>query len=127
MKNWKTTLCGAVAAVSLALGSGCGLPEPWPKVLGLLCAAALGALGYHSSDCATCPGNKARLAALSACLLLVGAACGCAVSGFGLAVSSPAFGALQVTVGGGAVGNRALTNFPPLAQPVLPGLAVKAQ
>lgn len=92
MKNWRTTLCGALAALSLSGFAGLGLAAPWPAVLLFLCAAALGGLGYHSTDCAHCPGNAARLAALGVVIVCVAAVASCTLSHMQLGVSSPAIG-----------------------------------
>ena len=104
--SWKTTLAGAIAGLSLAGFTGLGLPDPWPKVLGLVSASALAALGWHSVDCNKCPGNAARLAAGGATLLLLVCAAGCAVAGLTTRLGVPAFGSLEVSVGGGSMGNR---------------------
>jgi hypothetical protein len=94
MRSWRTTLAGVVAGLSM------------------LCAVALALLGYHAVDCTTCPGNKLRRVAaglaLMVCMLLVG----CAVSSLSLGVSSPAFGSVKLSIGGGAIGNKAPT-LPP--------------
>ena len=112
MKNWRTSVAGAVAACALTGFADLGLPAPWPKLLLLLCAASLAALGYHATDCARCPGNGARLAALGLCLTLIAAVAGCTLSKLGLQVGSPAFGTLKLTVGGGSIGKGG-TNTPP--------------
>lgn len=112
--SWKTTLAGAIAALSLGGFVGLGLPEPWPKVLGLLCASALAALGWHSADCTRCPGNAARLAAGAVAVALLVCAGGCAVTGLSTAVRSPAFGSLEVSIGGGSMGNRYAGTLLPL-------------
>src|SRR5450759_1460513 len=103
--SWKTTACGLLAGLSLAARAGLGLPEPWPKVMGLICAAALAALGYNATDCSKCPGNGLRIAAGATAMLLMVLACGCAVSGLALAVRSPTFGSVEATVGGSTIGN----------------------
>lgn len=108
--SWRTTVCGVIAALGLAGFAGLGLPEPWPRVLALACAAALAALGYNATDCQRCPGLPAKLAAGAVVLVLSCLACGCAVQGLGFGLSSPTFGSLQVTVGGGAMGNAYATN-----------------
>jgi hypothetical protein len=123
MKNWKTTLGGTIAALSLGGFAGLGLHDPWPRVLLLVCSAALAALGYHATDCTNCPGNKVRLASLGACLLLLGGAVGCTVAGFGLTLSAPPYGSLGVTIGGGSIGNRPRTNPAPELPPVLTNAA----
>jgi hypothetical protein len=92
--------------------AGLGLPTTWEHALALLCAGALASLGYHATDCVTCPGNALRKAALIASCALVLCAIGCAVSSLGFKVSAPAFGTLQLTVGGGSIG-KGQSNAPP--------------
>lgn len=112
MRSWRTTLAGVVAGLSMLSGYDSALPQPWPRILHVVSAVALALLGYHAVDCTTCPGNKLRRAAaglaLVACMLLVG----CVVSSLRLGVSSPAFGSVQLSIGGGAVGNRPQTPPP---------------
>lgn len=104
MKNWRTSLCGTLAALSLSGFAGLGLPAPWQTVLLLICAAALGGLGYHATDCARCPGNAARLAALAVVVVCVTAVAGCTLSHMQLGVNSPAFGKFTLGIGGGSIG-----------------------
>lgn len=112
--SWRTTVAGAVAALSLGGFAGLGLPEPWPKVLGLVCAASLALLGYHSTDCQRCPGYAARLAALGTASLLVVCACGCAVHGLGFQLKVPAWGSLKLDLPGGSIGNAYATSWVPV-------------
>lgn len=104
MKNWRTSLAGAVAAASMIGFSDTGLEPPWPKVLMIICAVALGALGWHSVDCKTCPGVSLRQAAGLAVVLLVVVLAGCTLSALRVKLSSPAFGSLDVGLGGGSIG-----------------------
>lgn len=107
MSNWRTTVCGVLAAASLLGFAGMGLPDPWPKLLAWLCAVALAALGYHATDCSTCPGLAARKAAGLCLLVLLVCLAGCAVSSFNLSLRSPTFGSLGLKIGGGAIGKPA--------------------
>jgi len=104
MKDWKTTLCGLLAAISLGGFAGLGLPDPWPKVLAFLCASCLAALGYHASDCSTCPGKALKVAAAVVAILCVCMASGCALGRLTLKVASPAFGSVSLSVGDTVIG-----------------------
>jgi len=96
----------------MAVSTTPGLPAPWPVLLHLVCAVALGALGYNATDCERCPGNRLRVAA-GLCVLVCASACaGCTLSHLSFGVSSPTFGKLQMSVGGGSIG-RTVTNCPP--------------
>lgn len=108
MRDWRTTVCGVLAAASLLGFAELGLPDPWPKLLAWLCAVALAALGYHATDCTKCPGLTARKAAGLLLVLLLVAVAGCSVARFTMRVSNPTFGSLSVSVGGGAIGKPAL-------------------
>lgn len=119
MKDWKTTLCGVLAAASLLGFTEMGLPDPWPKVLAWLCAVALAALGYHATDCSSCPGLTARKAAGLATVLALCLLAGCTLSKLSVQVGAPAFGTVKMTIGGGAIGKfvgTAATNAPPCVQ-----------
>jgi hypothetical protein len=105
MKDWKTTLCGLLAALSFAGFADCGLPDPWPKILALLCAAALSALGYHATDCSNCPGKALKVAAAIAAIGFLTLATGCALGRLTLKVASPAFGSVSLSVGDTVIGN----------------------
>lgn len=105
MNNWKTTLCGALAALSTGLQALPGLPAPVRGVAILVCAVALGALGYHAVDCSTCPGISVRKAAGLGLILLLLGLCGCEVARLSWGVSSPAFGTLHMGLGGGVIGH----------------------
>lgn len=112
MRNWKTSLAGALAALALAGFTDMKISPEYQRALALLCSAMLALLGWHAADCTTCPGAGLRKAAglvpLLLCLLLVG----CAVSSLGLKLNSPAFGTLQLSIGGGSIG-KGQTNLPP--------------
>lgn len=112
MKSWKTTLAGVTAGLAVLAGTDSALPSPWPQVLHVLSAVALALLGYHSTDCARCPGNALRRVATMAAIVLLMVATGCAVSSLGFQASSPAFGTLQLSIGGGSIG-KGQTNLPP--------------
>jgi hypothetical protein len=111
MKDWKTSLAGAIAALALSGFVGLGLPEPWPKVLGLICAGALGALGWHATDCTNCPGRGARIAAGLAVVFLVAFLAGCTLGRFSLRVASPTFGSVSISAGDTAIGRPAELQF----------------
>lgn len=112
MRSWKTTAAGAIAALSLAASVGLGLGPSWDRLLVLLCAVALGALGYHAGDCAQCPGRAARIAAGLTVGLTVLLLVGCTLSSFTLGVKSPAFGEVQIGIGGGAMGKGVSGSLP---------------
>jgi hypothetical protein len=98
-------LSGCIAALALTGFVGLGLPDPWPKVLGLLAAACLAALGYHATDCSTCPGKALRSSAALLAITLCVVAAGCAVGKLAVGVSSPAFGSVKISVGEGVIGH----------------------
>lgn len=121
MKNWKTTLCGILAALSTSIASIPGLPDNVKLGASLVLAASLGALGYHATDCSTCPGLTVRKAAGLAAMLFALCLAGCSLASLGVNVSSPTFGSVGVTLGGGSIG-RSQTNAPAPASTNAPGV-----
>lgn len=118
MKNPRTTIAGMVAAGALAATNIEGLPPklyPWLKVIA---AVAMAILGYAAQDCPKdCPGNKAKTAAAVLLVVLLVLLPGCATGGFGLKVGSPAFGSVELDVGGVAIGRPSVPkNATTLAQ-----------
>lgn len=112
MKSWKTTLAGVTAGLAALAGTDSALPSPWPQVLHVLSAVALALLGYHATDCARCPGNALRKVTTVAAIVLLMVATSCTISSLGFKLNSPAFGTLQLSIGGGSIG-KGQTNLPP--------------
>lgn len=112
MKSWKTTLAGITAGLAMLSGTDSALPSPWPQMMHVLSAVALALLGYNATDCARCPGNALRKVAGTGAIILLMVATGCTVASLGLKLNSPAFGTLQLSIGGGSIG-KGQTNLPP--------------
>lgn len=114
MKINFTTVCGAVAAASMAVLAIDDLPPSvvlWLRVVG---AIAVALLGYHAQNEGP-PGGKPMMLLLCCllaafCLLIAG----CRVGGLAFDVKSPTFGSVGVTLDGGMIGHGKL----PLVAPI---------
>ena len=106
MSDHKTTVCGAICAAAAALTQVSELPR-WAHVTAVAVAASAGAmLGFFAKD-RELPHLSPPLGAAVLCLAL-GATLivGCAVAGFGMRLSAPPFGTVDLAIGGGSIGNR---------------------
>ena len=113
MKISLTSLFGCLGAIALAVSQVPGIPGTLHLVCVCVSAAAVAALGYHASDATPRPPMPPiMLFALLLCSLLVACA-GCKVGGLGVAVSSPPFGSVGITLDGGVIGHgKPATNAP---------------
>ena len=105
MGNAKTTLCGAFSAAASAVAAVTGLPPLVHTLCLALSSVALALLGFFSQDAAgaeTKTGTPVKIALLAGVLLVV---TGCTLSQLHLAASSPTWGALDIGIGGGTIGN----------------------
>ena len=120
VSNTRTTLCGAVAAAAGALAA---LPD-LPRNVHLTCVAvasvSVALLGFFAADTTPTAKLKGPLVLLIAGLTIVAAATGCAVTGLKLNASNPAWGTIELSIGGGSIGNHTnpptaitITNKPP--------------
>jgi len=118
--NNKVWLFGLISTCALSLQNVPGLP-PWLNTIAR-CVAVLGAAlaGYHY-PAPPADGGKSPGLPLVLALTLVAAGTGCRFAGFGVSVSSPAFGAASLSVDGGAIGSH-----PPRVNAVGASLATNA-
>lgn len=116
MSNSKTSLCGGLAALLVCLGELPGLSPGIVSILHLLTATALGALGYHATDCGGCPGLPARVQAGLAVLLVLALATGCSLGRLTFSAVGSPVGTLRLSIGEGSLGSPVPipTNFPPV-------------
>lgn len=116
MRHPRTTIYGALAAVGTALASVPGIPG-WLHTTAIAVAAcSIGLVGFFAADRSPTGRSGTHLGIALVALAILITAAGCTVSTFGLGVSSPAFGTVQLDIGGGTIGNarqmrHALTNL----------------
>lgn len=103
--NNKVWIFGLISTCALSVENVPGLP-PF-AVTAIRCIAVLGAAlaGYHYPSPPGAAGKPVAIPVALA-LTLVAACTGCRFVGFGVSVSSPAFGALSLSVDGGAIGSH---------------------
>jgi hypothetical protein len=106
MNNPRTTIFGGLAAAAVAASQVEGIPERWKTVLVVLGAVFGSLFAFFAKDATPTPKLPGRV--LCALIVPFGLliAAGCTLAHFRTAVSSPTFGSLSVSIGGGTIGNR---------------------
>jgi hypothetical protein len=111
MSNTRTSVCGAIAAAAGALAAVPGLPDKVHLSAVATAAVAVALLGFFAADAQPSPRIGSAAARLVCALGIAAALCSCAVTGFKLTASSPTFGSIDLSIGGGSIGDH--TNTPP--------------
>ena len=110
MKNPRTTIFGSLAAV---FGACAALPEitgAWHLVAIALAAASTALFAFFAKDAEAQP---VRTTTVMLCLEALGAGvilCSCSIDGLSARATVPTLGDYSVTIAGGTIGNRPLTN-----------------
>lgn len=111
MKNPRTTVFGALAAAAAAVAALPALPSFLHVSAVVTAAASVALLGFFAADAV--PAKKITplhaLALAGAATLIVGT--GCTVGKLALGVTSPTFGSVDLSIGGGTVGNATLSEI----------------
>lgn len=100
----RTSFWGYAAALGYAVHEWIGLPIWAHNATHVLVAVAIALVGYHAQDSLPGkgpPGSGPLLPLLVVSLCLLS---GCQLAGLGVAVKSPTFGEVGVTIGGGVIG-----------------------
>lgn len=105
MKLSPTSLFGILGAVALAVSQVSGLPGTLHMVCVCVSAACVAGLGYHASDATPRPPAPPLLMFALLLGIAVVVFTGCKVGGLGVAVNSPAFGSVGITLDGGVIGH----------------------
>ena len=111
MKNPRTTIFGALAAAGAAVAALPSMPQSVHVAAVAVSTCAVALLGFFAAD--AIPAKKITpthaLAIIGAATLVIGT--GCTVGKLALDVASPAFGSVDLSIGGGTVGNATLSEI----------------
>ena len=111
MSNPRSTIFGALAAAAAAVAALPAMPQSVHIAAVVIAAASVALLGFFAADAV--PAQKITplhaLAVVGAATLIVGT--GCTVGKLALGVTSPTFGSVDLSIGGGTVGNATLSEI----------------
>jgi hypothetical protein len=111
MRDLKTTLAGAATATIIAIEALPHATGTVPKLQVIGIAAGVALLGFFAKDATdtetSVPVRVGVLLCAGALIVLAG----CTISQLQFAVANPTFGSLDLSIGGGSVGNRPNTNL----------------
>jgi Na+/phosphate symporter len=116
MRDWKTTLAGAATAAIIAIQALPNHPGTVPKLQVILIAVGVALLGFFAKDATTPLASVPVRVGVLLCAGALVVLAGCTISQLQFAVTNPTFGSLDLSIGGGSVGNRPNTNFTAVAK-----------